>query len=251
MKDKRFIELVNLCVDHQLTPDEARELETELHANPARQRTYLQYCRMQKACSQLFESERAHAPATPRLARALASANRKITHTPVRTPSSWWRNPFAIGGLATAMAACVAVFVIHRATPSHTQPALAPVVATSPALASDAQPSVAVAAVIAAPVRKTPAPAAIPVQPQPKRFRLPVVTSFSAEQNTAPLIEDSVFAWTKDVQLRPLRKVSTEDIIARFTRLENKPINASLLHVPVADTRDLDATEMTVIEFKR
>ncbi|MDF9828121.1 hypothetical protein M2103_001282 [Ereboglobus sp. PH5-5] len=241
MKDKRFIELLNLCVDHQITPDEARELEAELHANPARQRTYLQYCRMQKACSQLFEAERAHAPATPRLARALASANRKITHAPVRARFSWWRNPFAIGGLATAMAACAAVFLINRAAPSHTQPALA----------SESQPSVAVAAVIAEPVRKTPAPAAIPVQPQPKRFRLPVVTSFSAEQNNAPLIEDSVFAWTKDVQLRPLRKVSTEDIIARFTRLENKPINASLLHVPAAGAHDLDATEMTVIEFKR
>jgi anti-sigma factor RsiW len=51
MKESRYIELLNLYVDHRLTPEEAAELETEVQRNPARRKVYLQYCRIQKACA--------------------------------------------------------------------------------------------------------------------------------------------------------------------------------------------------------
>ena len=58
MNDSRFIELLNLYVDQQITAAEATELEAELQENAERRRTYHQYCRKQKACTQLFEQER-------------------------------------------------------------------------------------------------------------------------------------------------------------------------------------------------
>jgi hypothetical protein len=282
MKDKRFIELINLCVDHQLTPIEARELETELHASPARQRTYLQYCRMQKACAQLFETERANAPARRRLARALADADRKVTAAPfhklIRHPLPWWRNLFAIGGLAAA-AACVAVIfalqktprqpgdapaVAGTATPATFATSVAPVAASAiapaaaSAIASAPASTIAPAPAIAA-MPQTPA-AAIAIQTQPKRFRLPTITGFTPEQNTAtatttapapePLIDETVFVWTRDLQFRPIRKISTEDALSALRRFEKPRSGASLLLLSPGETQET-ATERTVIEFKR
>jgi anti-sigma factor RsiW len=278
MKNKRFIELINLCVDHQLTPAEARELENELHTSPARQRTYLQYCRMQKACAQLFEIERANAPAHPRLARALADANRKVTAAPfhklTRHPSPWWRNLFAIGGLAAA-ATCMAVIFVLQKTPR--QPAAAPaavvaapVVAgttphpTTPAIAApeaQPQPASAIAAITIAPASadtadiaampQTPA-ATIAIQTPPKRFRLPTITSFTPDQNTPPkpFIDETAFVWTRDLQFRPIRKISTENAISVLRRFEKPQPGASLLLIPSAETQE-PATEMTAIEFKQ
>jgi anti-sigma factor RsiW len=273
MKDKRFIELINLCVDHQLTPAEARELETELHASPARQRTYLQYCRMQKACAQLFETERANAPARRRLARALADADRKVTAAPfhklIRHPSPWWRNLFAIGGLAAA-AACVAVIFVLQKTPR--QPGDAPAVAgaaTSATLVALVAAPAAVSAITptsASTIAPAPAIAAMPqtsaaaiaIQTQPKRFRLPTITGFASEQNTAttmtsapePLIDETVFVWTRDLQFRPIRKISTEDALSALRRFEKPPSGASILLLSPGETQET-ATERTVIEFKR
>ncbi len=48
MKDHRFTELLNLHLDHELTPAEAAELEAELSRDPARRR---QYPRLPAACS--------------------------------------------------------------------------------------------------------------------------------------------------------------------------------------------------------
>ena len=51
MKDSEFLELLNLYLDHEITPADAARLEAEVRADPERRRTYLQYCRMQKACA--------------------------------------------------------------------------------------------------------------------------------------------------------------------------------------------------------
>ena len=40
MKDTRFIELVNLYVDRQISAEETAELETEIQANPRRRQVY-------------------------------------------------------------------------------------------------------------------------------------------------------------------------------------------------------------------
>lgn len=61
MKDHRFIELVNLYIDRQISPAEAAELESELQANAKRRQVYQQYCRMHRATQLVYESFRQEA----------------------------------------------------------------------------------------------------------------------------------------------------------------------------------------------
>lgn len=69
MNESKFIELLNLYVDHQISPAEAELLEAEVRSNPEHRRVYRQYCQMQKACTEIAESFRNQAPATePKLA---------------------------------------------------------------------------------------------------------------------------------------------------------------------------------------
>lgn len=58
MKDNRFIELVNLYVDRQITAEEMEMLEAELQANARRRATYRQYCQMNRATTLVYESFR-------------------------------------------------------------------------------------------------------------------------------------------------------------------------------------------------
>ena len=69
MKESKFIELLNLYVDHQISPLEAELLEAEVRSNLARRRVYREYCQMQKACTVLAENFRTDAPANnPKIA---------------------------------------------------------------------------------------------------------------------------------------------------------------------------------------
>lgn len=53
MNDREFIELLNLYIDHEISPEDAVRLEAEVMGRPDRREVYNQYCRMQKACSML------------------------------------------------------------------------------------------------------------------------------------------------------------------------------------------------------
>lgn len=110
MNESRYIELLNLYVDHQLSPAEASELEAEIARNPERRKTYQQYCRMQKACTVLFESEKSHAPESKKLSDALRDADRKIVGFPAERSGSRWL--YYSAGVA-AMAACATFVVVH------------------------------------------------------------------------------------------------------------------------------------------
>ena len=66
MNDSEFIELLNLYLDHEITPADAARLEAEVRGNPERRRTYLEYCRMQKACALLAADFAADRPAVRR-----------------------------------------------------------------------------------------------------------------------------------------------------------------------------------------
>lgn len=63
MKDCEFLELLNLYLDHEIAPADAARLEAEVRSSPERRRTYVQYCRMQKACSLLAAEFAADRPA--------------------------------------------------------------------------------------------------------------------------------------------------------------------------------------------
>ena len=195
MNEHRFIELLNVYVDQQLSPEEAAELEAEIARSPARHRTYQQYCRMQKACSQLFEYERSAAPASSVLTRALATADRKI-ETPVTgvSRSTWnWGYSFA----AVAAAACVAVVVVLQTRPGGSPGSPAPVYA-----AAEQEPA-------------APAPVAVAAA-------TPAVEEFTAVFSTQPakssvrpglfmsgirLEDTTALEWTRELTFAPVRTV--------------------------------------------
>ena len=100
MKDSKFIELLNLYVDHQISASDAALLESEIQKNPERRRVYRQYCQMQKACSVLAENFRTEAP---------VNTNVVAMETPRRRFVSFG---YAIGALAAA--ACIAFVAVQR-----------------------------------------------------------------------------------------------------------------------------------------
>ena len=70
MKDNRFIELVNLYIDRQITAAETAELEAEMQSNPQRRAVYRQYCRLHSATKQVYHSFRADAHGPQRVVQA-------------------------------------------------------------------------------------------------------------------------------------------------------------------------------------
>ena len=221
MKEPRFIELLNLYVDQQLTATEATELEAELQHNPSRRRTYQQYCRMQKACTQLFEQERQGAPAMANLSRAMAKADRKVIAFPERHTA--WRQRGVFGAGLAAMAACVA-FVLVRQAPT---PVNLPVAST---------PSSTMVAVVEPP--PTPAVQTVdipPADPQAKELQrsyytlLPVrqfvpVQVVSTNNETVRSSEEQPnFDWMKRVELSPLRNVNADEFAAETNNSLQQP----------------------------
>ncbi|MFT3870014.1 MAG: hypothetical protein QM715_16325 [Nibricoccus sp.] len=233
MKDNRFIELLNLYVDQQLTAAEATELETEIQRVPDRRRTYQQYCRMQKACTQLFEQDRQAAPSTSKFSRALADADRKVIAFP--EPRRVWlqRGLYATG--VAAMAACVAL-VFFRASPVAPQN-----VAEQPAKPEPRAVATVVAkAETAAPVAETVQAVAIPpADPQTREMRklyyavLPVrqfvpVNAITTNGEQAVAEERPDFSWMKNMEFAPLRPLSAETLFSE-TNGQNQQPNPSFI----------------------
>jgi hypothetical protein len=110
MKESKFIELLNLYVDHQINPDDAALLESEVQSNPGRRRIYRQYCQMQKACAEMSATFCNEAPATsPRIAE----------FEPRRRAAG--RMAYAAG--FSAVAACLALAFVLRSHVNVGQPA--------------------------------------------------------------------------------------------------------------------------------
>lgn len=109
MKDPRFIELVNLYIDRQISAEETAELEAEIQRNPARRRAYQEYCRLHRATRLVYESFRPDAAPAASVAPAPAGITQIAQRA--RTRGRRWRT--AVGGLAAA--ACLALFFGLRA----------------------------------------------------------------------------------------------------------------------------------------
>lgn len=65
MNDERFIELINLYIDRQITAAEAAELEAEIQATPRRRAIYRHYCQMHRATALVHAGFRAQAAVQP------------------------------------------------------------------------------------------------------------------------------------------------------------------------------------------
>lgn len=223
MKEPRFIELLNLYVDQQLTAAEATELEAEIQHNPAHRRTYNQYCRMQKGCTQLFEQQCQNAPSSSVLSRALAEANRKVVAFPEHRTQ--WRQRGIFGlGLAT-LAACVA-FVLVRQSPVQTA---VPIAVTTPTISAPSPIAVAVAAPVAPadqavnvpqPDLQTKAPRTLYTTLLPVRKFVPVRVVAANGEPLANTEGKPDFAWMNNLELAPMRPVSAEELMAESRKAQ-------------------------------
>jgi anti-sigma factor RsiW len=77
MNESRFVELLNLYVDHELTQGEAAELDAELQRNPARREMLREYRALQRGCERLLEADRALAPRTAAADRVVLGCRRR------------------------------------------------------------------------------------------------------------------------------------------------------------------------------
>lgn len=126
MKESRFIELLNLYIDRQITADETAELEAELQSNPKRQAVYRQYCKIHAATKVVYESFRAEAagqPATP------AGRGGVVELFETRRRRANWS--YYAGGFAAA--ACLALVFVATRTRVEETPAT-PVAVRTPAV---------------------------------------------------------------------------------------------------------------------
>jgi hypothetical protein len=109
MKDKRFLELVNIYLDGEISEAETLELEGEIRSSAKRMDEYRRYCRMQKACMLLAEQSR----------EEMATAGEKVVRLPEARRSwlwgQWWRGG-VYGG--TAAIAATVILVISMSGPA-------------------------------------------------------------------------------------------------------------------------------------
>ncbi len=196
MKESRFIELLNLYVDQELSPTEAAELEAEIAAKPARRRTYEQYCRMQKGCAMLFEAVRANAPEYTELASAGHAAERKVLDFPVnRTARRSFLPALAAWGGGIAAAAAVVTVLLVR------EPAGAPGGQSGPA---------AIASTESSPSPATPAPVSTE---RPTHYQLAAQLSLSPDRaKSFPQAEQPDFEWMQRMQFAAVPRLSPEDL---------------------------------------
>ena len=194
MKESKFIELLNLYVDHQISPEDAKLLESEVESNPARRRIYRQYCQMQKACAVM--SAAFHAEAT-------ADAPKTVDFKPRR------RAPLLVTyatGLG-AMAACLALVFVVRSR------------LEQPAVMSGSAPHPAQPALVMAPASHAARPV---LQPAfgPRSLKLREQNAELADAATAS-DQGSFGGWMNNVQLSSMEGVTIDDL--RFDGRSNLP----------------------------
>ena len=108
MKDQRFIELVNLYIDRQITAAETAELEAEMQGDPRRRAIYRQYCQLHSATKRVYESFRANGTA---VAQAPVTTVRGITRLEIPQRRSGFRWSYLAGGVAAA--ACLSLVLVR------------------------------------------------------------------------------------------------------------------------------------------
>jgi hypothetical protein len=121
VKESKFIELLNLYIDQQISPGEAALLEEEILNNPRHRRIYHQYCKMHRACTLVLENIRVRADQAPTGVEEVAS---RVVDFELRPRRSAW-GYYAAGLAAAACVALVAVQVFWRPVPTPTHRNLA------------------------------------------------------------------------------------------------------------------------------
>jgi anti-sigma factor RsiW len=221
MNDRRFIELLNLYVDQELSEAEARELEQEIARHPERRQVYGQYCRMQRACVRLLDQQAAPAPQIDVLTQAAATGTADADEPVVLKIPAWMAEPAprrrrrswaAWSGGALAAAACFAVVAIqsfHRGqldgtTMAQSDAPEAVSVAASPVpraeqMASVATPNDSAASAVA---RSAYRPVfVVNLRPDPEQL---------ANEAPSLALEQPSLNWLQELRLQPIRRVPVD-----------------------------------------
>lgn len=109
MKENRFIELINLYVDRQISPAETAELEAEIQTSPRHRKIYQQYCHMHRATKLVYETFRANAEQPVGDGSRSGGSVAQFEHSRQRTQRTRWL--YSAAGLAAA--ACFAVVLVR------------------------------------------------------------------------------------------------------------------------------------------
>jgi hypothetical protein len=236
MNESRFVELLNLYVDHELTAGEAAELEAELQRNPGRRRLLREYQQLQRGCERLLEVDRALAPRTAEAVRALRHRrNGESRWTAVSRRWSW----FAGVGAATAAAAFAVIVVLRPEPPGAAVPAAASVVAQSALAASSGA---------TAPLEML--DVTVPTVAERRGLRMRSLWTAAVERE-APAglthVTASDLSWLNDVRLPAVGAPRPEDLLFRETARPLRPIE----QIPPSQ-RPLHTTlEMAAFQFQR
>lgn len=122
MKDTRFVELLNVYLDGEISEAETAELEREIRSSATRMELYRSYCKMQKACEQLAEHHSEVVPA------AVGNVVRFPVEKQALGLGQWWRGAAYAG---TAAVAATVILVISMSGPGQTPQAANPERATT------------------------------------------------------------------------------------------------------------------------
>lgn len=195
MKESKFIELLNLYVDQEISQADAALLEQEIQSNPERRKVYQQYCRMHRASVVLCESFRSEAvPSGSKLARAARNVDAKLAGKAHSSSGGWSWAWFSAGGLVAA-AACVAFILVRMDHQPKADP-ISPSLASTPTPKADLQP---VSAVVPVPQVEVVTPVL-------------VARSLEAKEQTlaGTSVADSSLDWVSKVDLPPMRGMNLD-----------------------------------------
>lgn len=118
MKEKRFVELVNVYLDGEISAAETAELEREIRSSAERMELYRRYCRMQKACLQIAQQHReAAAPAAGNVVRFPEEKQRWVL-------GQWWRGAAYAGTAAVAASVILMISMSGPGQPQVTGPSV-------------------------------------------------------------------------------------------------------------------------------
>ena len=200
MNDTKFIELLNLYLDHEISAEDATRLEAEVQSNPQRRRLYHDYCRMQKGC-QLLARDFA--------GEAAAGIDKKIVdfETARATRSS---GLYVAAGFAAA-AACVALIFISRSreavAPQQIVPATAIAAVSKPMAPAteEISPSAITKVEITPAIREN-------LQRALAQNAMGLSQSANPAATFASIEQQQQFAWIYNTRLDPLQNLPAETL---------------------------------------
>lgn len=213
MKEREFIELLNLYVDREINAEDALRLESAVLDDPKRREIYDQYCRMAKACTMLT-------------ADTMASASEPIT-VDFRPHRAWGFGPFAAGLAAAAVCAAVIITFKYRASELASLALSSPVAVVAPQAAAPAADLEMKPVFLVRPLDLTATGSA--------RLQL------AASDRPATQLD-----WIDAIHLTPVLNATNSDLMSPHVGLKA----AALAGLPAAADTD-EQGEMTAFRFQR